>query len=718
MTRMAMTALTLAVLISSGCIKENPMEDFEDSDAVVAENSNWGSDSVDSSASFNADTASDDVSSGGNSDAGNSIDTSTNTANAGMDANHTMDDGINTTSDNTDRDTSTETDSRTDTDTSPMTQVCEPGKVRNCAGLYGNCASGTETCNTDGSGWRACTILPLEKDLCTPLDDRNCNGIPNEGCTCEEIAGSCGGDLPYCLNETCVECQPALKRCNSNNVEQCGSNGYWAVSEECTEDQLCNAATGTCCTPDVCIGGNSCNASGNVVCQDDCGTEILVKDCVSSSSNGACTAGKCGCAAGWTGASCERCLFYVNGTTGSASNDGHTWGTAFASLHQALDAADADGCAIWAAKGTYKPEADINGNASPADPKDLTFLLREEVAVYGGFTGDEFLLEQRNISANETILSGDIAGDDGDNVYENDADNSYHVVMAFGTNPERLDGFTITGGRGGTSDDQDGSGGGMYNQSDLFLENCRFIGNVSNIGSALYNSAGRPKIENCLFKGNKGNTESSDGSVYNYNSVVMVSNSVFISNTEPLGGGGMVNYYTDGYIYNCLFTEQAFPLANQHNSSPVISNCTFAYNPRSGYIGTWAIYNGNNSSPTIQNCIFWENADNTADPIKNVDDTCRPTISYSALQLVDCADIEYAICGAGNINDDPLFNNEENGDFTLFIDSPCRDHGDNASVAQDRTDLDGDGIGAELIPFDLAGGARINGVVDMGAYEY
>jgi hypothetical protein len=66
----------------------------------------------------------------------------------------------------------------------------------------------------------------------------------------------------------------------------------------------------------------------------------------------------------------------------------------------------------------------------------------------------------------------------------------------------------------------------------------------------------------------------------------------------------------------------------------------------------------------------------------------------------------------------------------LSVGSPCLDAGDNAGVAPDVLDLDGDANTSEPVPFDLDGGARFADVpsapdvgagvaplVDMGSYE-
>ena len=192
----------------------------------------------------------------------------------------------------------------------------------------------------------------------------------------------------------------------------------------------------------------------------------------------------------------------MNASGSAPDGSGRSWQTAFTSLHLALNAAESDGCVVWVAKGTYRPETGEYGNATPSDPKALSFIPGPNVALYGGFAGTERHVSERNLSSNESRLSGDIADDDPpDSLFNNDTDNSYHVLVAEDSS-ERLDGFTITGGRASSADDFNGYGGGILNHASLFIKNCTFESNVANKGGAIFNSAARPKIESCLFTEN------------------------------------------------------------------------------------------------------------------------------------------------------------------------------------------------------------------------
>ncbi len=112
------------------------------------------------------------------------------------------------------------------------------------------------------------------------------------------------------------------------------------------------------------------------------------------------------------------------------ANNGTSWADAYTNLHDAITIAPI-GFDIWVAEGTYAPTGNGTG-------RDRHFQLKNCVEIFGGFGGTEnpniFDLYQRNLSLNETILTG-----------ENDR---YNVVFNNGINESAvLDGFTITGGR-------------------------------------------------------------------------------------------------------------------------------------------------------------------------------------------------------------------------------------------------------------------------------
>ena len=119
-------------------------------------------------------------------------------------------------------------------------------------------------------------------------------------------------------------------------------------------------------------------------------------------------------------------------TTGSGR--GTSWSDA-TSLQGALIRAS-DGDEVWVAAGTYLPTTDGD--------RSVSFEISSGVAVYGGFTGSETSLPERQWATNVTTLSGDI-GTPG-----NASDNSRSVVYGVDLSASTvLDGFTITGGNGG-----------------------------------------------------------------------------------------------------------------------------------------------------------------------------------------------------------------------------------------------------------------------------
>lgn len=107
------------------------------------------------------------------------------------------------------------------------------------------------------------------------------------------------------------------------------------------------------------------------------------------------------------------------------TNDGTSWDNAYNHLQDAL--ANASGSdEIWIAEGTYYPDEGANQTQGNRSASFYIPNTKDGLKIYGGFSGSESSLEQRNLAANKTILSGDI---DQNNSF---SENSYHVVFLIG----------------------------------------------------------------------------------------------------------------------------------------------------------------------------------------------------------------------------------------------------------------------------------------------
>jgi predicted outer membrane repeat protein len=241
-------------------------------------------------------------------------------------------------------------------------------------------------------------------------------------------------------------------------------------------------------------------------------------------------------------------IIYVN-RAGDTSGDGQQWKSAYASLSDALKDAAQDGAQIWVVSGTYKPSS---------GDRTSSFVLSPGVRLYGGFTGTETALEQRDFERNRTVLSGDIGRPD------NPSDNSYHVLI--GANGAVLDGFTITGGYAdGIA--YDSHGGGIINYQrkpqgpprgtrigfSTEIRNCIFTGNLAKDGGAVYNyDRGQPKFINCVFENNNANYGGANLDRVGVNAEYQ--DCVFRNNRSKWGGGALfLDYGSRPKLIDCQF---------------------------------------------------------------------------------------------------------------------------------------------------------------------
>ena len=447
--------------------------------------------------------------------------------------------------------------------------------------------------------------------------------------------------------------------------------------------------------------------------------------------------------------------YHININSGDDANDGLKWSTAFKNLQAALNLIN-DGDEIWLAAGTYHPTkkiADVYGSSGnmtkPTGDRHRSFLINKNVSIYGGFPGnpsDATSMNSRNWRVNQTVLSGDFNGDDGDN-FENMAENAFHVVILFDASPALLlDGLYITGGCANdvantyTGDDRyyyvtGRDGGGLFayspnNNSSPTLTDVSFYGNYATAsGGGMWNYAfaqtASPRLTNVSFIHNKawnghggGLHNEGGGGVY-----AQLININAVGNESFLSGGGL--YFTSiekcaPAIFNTVVSGNYAGFGNGagvyisalgDDAEPVIINTTICGNRAEksdrkdgGGLVIWPV---GISKATIANTVIWGNKANQIDNFFAEGDWgTANTINNSFVEGFDNL-------GATNLpgNTDPKFFEAVHadfaptmeGDYQLTLESPLINKGDNASV---------------IASYDLLGNARIyDGTVDIGAYE-
>ena len=379
-------------------------------------------------------------------------------------------------------------------------------------------------------------------------------------------------------------------------------------------------------------------------------------------------------------------LFVDPDATGSSHN-GSGWCNAFLTLQDALSSATSN-TIIMVAEGVYRP--DRGGDQSPGN-RSATFHLQSRVTLLGGFSGcGDVNPNARDVILYETILSGDLSGDDGPG-FSNDDENSYHVVTgSFVDGSAVLNGFTITGGNA-DGPDPDLRGGGL------------FI------------NAGNPTIRHCTFRENRAML---GGAMNCEGANPMVTSSIFVGNSAGFSGGAIRGWQSFPLVVNCLFvgnTAEAGGAAWHGASIPRFANCTFFANSAvHGNAFSFASCCPQQPSTLLAtNCILWDGGDEFWN-----EDGSTINVTHS--------DVQGGWEGQGNIGDDPRFVPGPGGCFYLSqtaagqrVMSPCVDVGNDQAadlgmdVLTSRSDEAGDtGIVDMGYHFSVTGRALMMGDLD------
>ena len=283
----------------------------------------------------------------------------------------------------------------------------------------------------------------------------------------------------------------------------------------------------------------------------------------------------------------EGAIFRV--TPGGAGNkSGDSWANAMSEVEFRKALEDKTPGEYWVAEGEYTPH-----DSNP----DKSFVLKKNIALYGGFAGDETQLDERDWEANVTILSGAIGG----------GLRSKCVVLAKDAGATAiLDGFTITAGKASAA-----GGGMLIENGSPTVTNCTFSGNVANNrGGGMYILKGSPTLTNCTFSGNEDKWYG--GGMFIEDGSPTLTNCTFSEN-KANDGGGMLILLGNPTLTNCTFSGNVASGVSYGGgmsiikSSPTLTNCTFSGNKANECGGGMYI---ENSSPTLTNCTFSENEAN------------------------------------------------------------------------------------------------------------
>ncbi|MBD2757682.1 choice-of-anchor Q domain-containing protein [Spirosoma validum] len=444
---------------------------------------------------------------------------------------------------------------------------------------------------------------------------------------------------------------------------------------------------------------------------------------------------------------------------GSGTGDGSSWANASGDLQAMIDASGVQ--QVWVASGRYSR---TTGGVS--------FVMKNGVAIYGGFAGGETSLSQR---AGVNPVAGQVSsttltipqGSTGSVIYN---DNNGLTSTAI------LDGVVITGGNadsgGGmyntgssptltncafssNSAGAIGSGGGMLNDnSSPTLTNCVFSGNSASYGGGMYNTGSSPTLTNCVFSVNSAGANGSGAGMYSFDSSPRLTNCVFSVNSSNGSGGGMFNAGSSSpTLTNCVFSSnsarddgggifnlssgprlagcvikgnlanQGAGIANYRNSSSILLNCLLSGNTARGDGG--ALYSIEGSTPTLINCTLTANRAASGAALRNNNTGTQARLTNCILwdnQEATSASItndsggsttaDYSLVGAGE--SDYTSSGPTNLTATSSPFASSTDFSLNAcSVAIDKGDNT-----ANTTPTDLAGNARRVRTIDLGAYEY
>ncbi len=226
-------------------------------------------------------------------------------------------------------------------------------------------------------------------------------------------------------------------------------------------------------------------------------------------------------------------------------------------------------------------------------------------------------------------------------------------------------------------------GGGSYGST---LNRCSLTGNSATNGGGAHSCT----LYDCTLTGNSVSFRGG-GTYYG-----TLRNCALASNSADCGGGA-----SRSALYNCTLDGNFAGDRGGGAEGGTLFNCTLSGNRGENF-------GGGASSGTLYNCtlvgnVSWNGGGSDFCTLRNCIVFSNSAANYYGGDVAYCCATPLP-SGEGNITNDPQFVNATGRNYHLKAGSPCTDKGSNL-FAQGTVDLDGN--------------PRIlNGIVDMGAYEY
>ena len=298
-----------------------------------------------------------------------------------------------------------------------------------------------------------------------------------------------------------------------------------------------------------------------------------------------------------------------------AGGDGSTWATAYRHVQDALAQASKPGALIEeirVAGGVYRPDRSAADPAGTGD-RAATFELEVGVVLRGGYAGlEDPDSDTRDVMRYETVLTGDLAGDDDPRVFGEYGENSRHVVtMHAGAT---IDGVTVTGGNADQPGFGEGGGGisipNVFDEyEDLLVHDCTIVRNRSagDGGGLFIASEGRLDVTHTLVLLNEAGGYGAGMSIGYTTGERVITGSTFEGNQAAFGGAVGTPEFARIAFDDCVFVSNHATSGGGAVLYGAFAGVTFAdcdlkgntANDRGG-----ALFSGYEASANLVNCSF------------------------------------------------------------------------------------------------------------------